>query len=51
MQTQNINLCLTIERAIAPTLLKSLNSLLQQVLEQGLDADAKKGSSKEKKIF
>lgn len=40
MQTQNINLCLTIERAIAPTILKSLNSLLLQVLEVGLDHDA-----------
>ena len=37
MQTQNINIGLTLERKIAPTLLKSLYSLLQQLLEAGLD--------------
>jgi hypothetical protein len=39
MQSQNINLCLTVERAIAPTLLNELNKLMLNVLEVGLDHD------------
>ena len=37
MVSQSINLCLTIERALAPTILKAVNQLLDQVLEVGLD--------------
>jgi len=40
MQSQNINLCLAVERAICPPLLKKLQQLLSEVLVVGLDHDA-----------